>query len=297
MRQRLQALSAATSPDVAGEAASRAVLSRRSFSKDGSLAHRLDSFPPCPNWTAAHFLRHPPLFSDDQASDRRWLREAITVSRINSRITTVGCVRTPNSCAEDRCPKPWKTGKGKRPAFWARMSVEATVVILVAFAAVGIFAVKIFAGEWEDSNSPAPDKVVGLRHDAISETPPTDTAPAVANVQHISLRPRGASGVEGAEPYYATAATDQDKSSQSSALVPEPSNQTVVRNGITVLSPPLLVPVINDDAIQMANGSEVLASPHKAPSARKRSHSASRVHLRAQRRVVRSAPFWRVVDR
>jgi hypothetical protein len=158
-----------------------------------------------------------------------------------------------------------ETDKGKRAAFWARMSVEAIVVILVAAATVGIFTVQILAGGWEDPGSPGPSKVVRLRHDAISEASPSDTAQNVA-----------------------TAAVDQSK---------EPSNDTVVRNGVTVVSPPLLVPVISDDAIQMATGSDVLTLPHKAPSARKRSHYTSRAHTRGQRRVVRSAPFWRLVAR
>jgi hypothetical protein len=163
------------------------------------------------------------------------------------------------------------------------MSVEAIVIILVASVTVGIFTVKFLAAGLEDSGSPVPSRVVGLRHDAISEAPSSDTSQDVA-----------------------TAAAAQGKSSQRSAngglsvgdrALTEPSNDMIVRNGVTILSPPLLVPVINDDAIQMASGSEVLPSPHKAASARKRSHYANRAHARGRQRVARSAPFWRVVAR
>lgn len=175
----------------------------------------------------------------------------------------MGYVRSADSCAEDRSPRPWKTDKTAHGTFWTRMSVEGIVVLLVTSLTVGILTVKMLAGGWENSASPEPTKVVGLRHDAISEAPRSDTSPDVA-----------------------PAAPDHDVSSQ-----------MVVRNGVTVLSPPLLVPVINADALQKGDGSEVLAPSHKASDARKRSHYAHRAQARGQRRVVRSAPFWRVVAR
>ncbi len=197
--------------------------------------------------------------------------------RIDNGIKTVDYVRAPNSCAEDRCPT-WKTDNKTRPAFWARMSVEAIVVVLVAAATIGIFTVQILAGGWEDSDSPGPSRVVGFRHSAISEAPPSDADRASPpNAQHSS------SAVLEAEQV-----SDGNRAS---------TNETIVRNGVTILSPPLLVPVINADTIQIANGSETVTSPRKASSARKRSHYANRAPTRGQRRVARSAPFWRVVAR
>jgi hypothetical protein len=199
-----------------------------------------------------------------------------------------------------------ETNKRKRAAFSARVSVEVIVVILVVSATVGIFTAKMLAGGWDDSDSPVPGKVVGLRHDAISEKPvfPTSSiCPAP-----VERRGRVSAGAESkigdTPPIAAVAAVDQDKSSQilprnagegatGLSNVQLTSNNTIVRNGVTVLSPPLLVPVINDDAIQMANGSEVLASPRKVTGIRKRSHHVSRARTRAQRRVVGWAAFRR----
>lgn len=164
--------------------------------------------------------------------------------------------------------------KGKRRAFSARMSVEAIVVVLVVCATVGIFMVKALADRWEGSSSPVSGKVTGLRHDAITATP----SDRLSNVQQLSR-------------------ADLEVSDGDGALPSQRSNETVVRNGVTVLSPPLLVPVINPDAIQAANGSEVLTSPRKAASARKRSHYATRARTHGHRRVARSVPFWRIVAR
>lgn len=155
--------------------------------------------------------------------------------------------------------------RGKRAAFFRRMSVEAIVVILVAAATVAIFAMKIMAGVWEDSDSPVRNKVAGLRHDAMSPAPLSDSSQDVAT---------------------ATAGQSQEQ-----------SNVTVVHNGVTVLSPRLLVPVIDADVLETANGSAALTSQPKATQARKRSHYANRSQARSHRRVVRSAPFWRIVAR
>jgi len=185
-----------------------------------------------------------------------------------------------------------------RRAFSARISVEAIVVVLVVSATIGIFTVKTMTGRWEDAPS-ASGKVAGLRHDAISAASLSDSTfpESSQSARRLSGEPRDSrtgappASDDGVEPGInpAPAAADQDKSS--------PSSDTVVRNGITVVSPPLLVPVIEAGAIQTTNGSENLTSPHKASTARRRSHYANRIHTRAQRRVVRSAPFWRIVAR
>jgi hypothetical protein len=61
----------------------------------------------------------------------------------------------------------------------------------------------------------------------------------------------------------------------------EPSSDTVVRDGITVVSPSLLVPVIDIDAIQIANGSDDSVSATKGWNGRKRSRYARRSYTRA----------------
>lgn len=181
-----------------------------------------------------------------------------------------------------------QTKKRKRAAYSGRMPVEAILLLPVAFATVGIFTVKIIEAGWEDSSSPVPAEMAALRHDAISPAAPRDTAP-----QDVA------------------AAGGQDKFSQRSANVPlslraagglsdgdrdlkDSSNETIVRNGVTIVSPPLLVPVINADAIEIARSSEAVISQRKASKVRKRPHYANRAHAPAHRRVVRPAPFWRI---
>jgi|tagenome__1003787_1003787.scaffolds.fasta_scaffold20963764_1 hypothetical protein len=60
----------------------------------------------------------------------------------------------------------------------------------------------------------------------------------------------------------------------------EGCTSTVVRNGITVVSPQLLVPVIDMDALQKANGCDDDASSDKVSKSQKRFHSVSRSHSR-----------------
>jgi hypothetical protein len=201
-----------------------------------------------------------------------------------------------------------ETDKGKRAAFSARMSVEAIVVALVASATVGILTAQILAGGREDSGSPVPTKAAGLRHDAVSMAPPSDTSQNIAtdtaaaaqdksSQRSAPLRDGDRASLPNVQHLSGADLEAREVSGGGRALTNPPSNDTVVRNGITIVSPPLLVPVISADAIQTPNGSEVLTSPRKAPSARKRSHYTNRNHRHGQRRVVRSAPFWRIVAR
>ena len=156
------------------------------------------------------------------------------------------------------------------------VSVEAILLILIAFASIGIFTAKIIADGYENASSPVASKVVGLRHDAISASPsdtiPVDESMAVADQDRFSQRSAGA-------------LSDGDR-----AL-------TIVRNGVTVLSPPLRVPVIKADAIEMGKGSGALKSHRKAPHVWKRHHYAYRARAATHRRVVRSDAFWRFAGR
>ncbi len=168
---------------------------------------------------------------------------------------------------------------GKRGGFAARISVEAIVVVLVVSATIGILTVKAMTGGWEDPPTVS-GKAAGLRHDAISAGGLSDGNRALPNQRSANIPPHlGAAG---------------GLSDGNRAL---PNSDIVVRNGITVVSPPLLVPFIEADAAQTPNGSEIVASPRKASITRKRSHYSNRAHPRSQRRIVRSDPFSRFVAR
>jgi hypothetical protein len=64
----------------------------------------------------------------------------------------------------------------------------------------------------------------------------------------------------------------------------EASSDTVVRNGITVVSPQLRVPVVDLDAMKTGNGSDDGTAASKTSNGRKHSRDAKRSHNRRQTR-------------
>ena len=68
------------------------------------------------------------------------------------------------------------------------------------------------------------------------------------------------------------------------------SAATVVRNGITIVSPQLRVPIIDIAALQAASGSEVFSSSQKASGAGKRSRYVKRSH--SHRKIRIAAKRW-----
>jgi hypothetical protein len=136
---------------------------------------------------------------------------------------------------------------GKLTALAVRTSLKA-VAIVTTSATLVILAMAIGRAGSGNSDSPGAGKFVGVRHDAMSISRTADTPPGVA-----------------------TPAADQTS---------EPSSDTVVRNGITVVSPRLLVPVIEADFMETASGSDDGTSSGKGLHAGKRSRYAHRAHTR-----------------
>ena len=122
--------------------------------------------------------------------------------------------------------------------------------LVVASAAVVIVAVAIMKGFSRDPGRGGNGRFVGVRHEVAS-------IPSAAEAfSSISAPGEG---------------PDQ-----------EPSGETVMRNGLTIVSPPLLVPVIDLDSLRPVNLAEDRDSFRKA-TARKRSHYARRSHPRRHR--------------
>jgi hypothetical protein len=135
--------------------------------------------------------------------------------------------------------------KGNSTALSARGTLKIVVGAVMAGAVIGIFALIIAKGGSGDSDPPEAAKFVGLRHDAVSMPPAAETLPRVP-----------------------TSDADQGQ---------KPSSDTVVRNGVTVVSPRLLVPVIDIDSIQSAQEWKDFA--------RTQSRYVNRSHKRHQRRI------------
>jgi hypothetical protein len=146
-----------------------------------------------------------------------------------------------------------KMCRGKFGALRARTSVGAVVGIVIAGAIFVIFTWTMAKGGRGDFDSSQAGKFVGIRHDATIISKTADTPLGIP-----------------------TPAAGQDQ---------EPSTDTVVQNGVTIVSPRLLVPVIDAELMQTASGSEDSASSPKASHARKSSRYAKRSHARRQSRI------------
>ena len=142
-----------------------------------------------------------------------------------------------------------KTYYGGMTPLPPRGSRKALIGTVSAGAALALVALIMAKG---GSNGDEPGKFVGLRHDAMNVGDATDVTSAGSN----------------------SAGDDRAQ---------EPSAEMVVRNGVTVISPRLLVPVIDIDSLQAGNGSEEGASVDKAYS-RKHSRYARQSHRRHQQR-------------
>lgn len=81
-----------------------------------------------------------------------------------------------------------------------------------------------------------------------------------------------------------------EMATRSSELSQEGSTAAVVRNGLTVVSPQLRVPIIDIDSLQAATGSDDAVSPGKASKAAKRSRYTKRSHASRQKPV--AAKRW-----
>jgi len=123
---------------------------------------------------------------------------------------------------------------------------------LVAAGAATVIAVLTVAKGVSTKSDPAQGgKYVGVRHEAATITPTADK-----------------SGV----------------SKSGSNQVQDSSATTVVRNGVTVVSPQLLVPVIDMASLQTANASGDNVSASKTSDARKRSRYVNRSRSQRQTR-------------
>ena len=139
-----------------------------------------------------------------------------------------------------------------RKPYQSRSSVLSTwalkAIALVAIAATTVIVARtIITGVSIKSDGPQAGKYVGIRHEA---APIGETAGTRANVP--------------------TPSSDQDQ---------EASKDTIVKDGITVVSPHLLVPVIDTASLKSADGSDDDAN------ALNRSHDASRSHRQTRTAV------------
>ena len=176
-----------------------------------------------------------------------------------------------------------ETEKEKRATFFARLPVEPLVVVLVVIATITIFTVRLVTGGRETTSLSSLEG--GIRHDAISAEEPASSQESATPVAD-----QDTSFSQHSTPSSRVSLSDGDTSLK--AL----SGDTLVYNGVTVLSPTLLVPVITADAIQMSNGSEILPTPpHKTLRSRKHFHYVRRAHTHAQRHLLLSDPFSRFV--
>src|SRR3954471_5906251 len=131
---------------------------------------------------------------------------------------------------------------------WALKAVG----LVIAGAATMIVVVTIARAVSLKSDSPRDGKFVGVRHDAATVSSP------------------GSAVLGNPVP--------------SSAQTPQAATDTIVRNGVTVVSPQLLVPVINIDALETATGAEADTSSSKVSKPQKRGRYANRAHWRRQTR-------------
>jgi hypothetical protein len=127
--------------------------------------------------------------------------------------------------------------------------------LIIAGATVVTLVMAIGRGISVKPDAPQGGRFVGVRHDAVS----------LAQIANI-------------EPDVSPPAEQGEES----------STDTVVLNGVTVVSPQLLVPVIDLAAIQPASGSEPAASRSKVVTARKRSHVAKRSRSQPETRIART---------
>jgi hypothetical protein len=152
---------------------------------------------------------------------------------------------------------------GKLVSFAARMSVEAIVGLLIGITMIGILTVTIVAGGFAQNGSVEVGKVTGLRHEAMS-------VPAAEESPSVVLTPDADPGMN-------------------------QSTDTVVRNGITIVTPHLLIPIIDADAVDTAKAPAAPAFSRKHATTRKRSHYARRAHGQRQWRIVGLAASRRLV--
>ena len=136
---------------------------------------------------------------------------------------------------------------------WALKAVG----LVIASATLMAVALTISRAVSVKPDSPRGGKFVGVRHEATTLPPAGNTATASAS---------------------------------SGGQEQELSSDTIVRNGVTVVSPQLLVPVIDIASIQTAIGSEGQASSSNVSNARKRSGNANRSQSRSRKQ--NSASHW-----
>lgn len=148
---------------------------------------------------------------------------------------------------------------GKLAARSVGTSLKAAAIV-IAGAAIVMFAMTLAKVDPGKSESPEAGKFVGIRHDAASISLPGDTQPGVP-----------------------TPAAGQGQKSSIESV------DTVVRNGITIVSPRFLVPVIDTSSKQIADGPQDVTSSGKVLSG-KQARYARRSHTRRQPRT--AARHW-----
>ena len=158
-------------------------------------------------------------------------------------------------------------GRGKLAAFVTRTPVEATVGLLVALMMGGILTLKIMASGSDQNGSAERGEMAPLRHEAMS-----------------------------------VAAAEESLSADSPSPDAEPaadrSSDTIVRNGITVVSPHLLIPAFDVEAGPAAKAQEATGPSHRHVTtvARKRSRYVHRARTQRQWRMVGLAASRRLVS-
>jgi hypothetical protein len=137
--------------------------------------------------------------------------------------------------------------------------------LVIAGAAMVLIAVTISKAVSLKSESSAGGKFVGVRHDAT-------TIPGTARA-HTAVR---------------TSSADQDLAAASASNAQQEQQgpiDTVIQNGITIVSPRLLVPIIDIDALQAD-----AADDSNSSSKQRRGHHANRSH--SHRHVRIAANRW-----
>ena len=135
------------------------------------------------------------------------------------------------------------TYKGKLTARSVRTWLRA-IGIVIAGATMVIVAIIIAKEGSGNSDWHGAGKFVGLRHEATTLPPTNDTLPDVSNPDATKAQ--------------------------------EPASNTIVRNGITVVSPELLVPALTAELMETTRELQDGGSSGKASKTRKRSRYTKR---------------------
>ena len=155
-------------------------------------------------------------------------------------------------------PMPDRKAYNRRMTALSAWTIKATLLV-VAGAVTVVVAMTIIRNVSLKPDVAQGGKFIGVRHEGAAIAPPGEIQPGVSGSDLATASP-----------------------SEGGALL---------RNGITVLSPKLLVPVIDLESLQTAKASDDNASVNKGSEARKRPRYAKR--SQAQRRSRAVAKRWK----